>query len=140
MRYVLAKTDACDSASEVSNSVNGLVAIRWVAMAWSQVEEETVRKCFRKAGILNSDMAVIERDEDDPFAEADRYMALQSLIDKTMSGTEACPLEEYIYGDDDLAVCTDIDDSSWESTFFSTLCQDPDEEASEMKKMSRKIQ
>ena len=33
--------------------VSQLNAIRWVAMAWSLVEEETIRKCFRKAGILN---------------------------------------------------------------------------------------
>ena len=131
LRYVLAKIDECDSASEVNKSVNVLVAIRWVAMAWSQVEEETVRKCFRKAGVLNSDMAVVERDEDDPFAEADECVALQSLIDKTMSENEACLLEEYVNGDKDLAVCRDIDDSSWESTFFATLSQEPDEKASE---------
>ena len=100
-------------------------------MAWSQVEEETVRKCFRKAGVLNSDMAVVERDEDDPFAEADECVALQSLTDKTMSENTACPLEEYVNGDEDLAVCRDIDDNSWESTFFATLGQKPDKEASE---------
>ena len=63
-------------AKEVSKSVNGLVAIRWVAMAWSQVKEETIRKCFCKAGILGTDMSVVERDEQDPFSEADEYMAL----------------------------------------------------------------
>ena len=42
-------------------------------MAWSLVEEETVRKCFRKAGVLDLDM----RDEEDPFSEADEYVALQ---------------------------------------------------------------
>ena len=43
---------------------------------------------------------------------------------------EACPLEECVNGDEDLAVCRDVDDSSWESTFFATLGQEP-EEASE---------
>ena len=116
MRYVLAKIDECDSASDVSKSVNVLVAIRWVAMAWSLVKEETVRKCFRNAGILDSDMAVVVRDEEDPFPAADECMALQGLIDKTMSGHEACPLEEYVNGDSDLPVCLDVDDNSWENT------------------------
>ena len=96
----------------------------------SLVEEETIRKCFRKAGILDLDMAVVERDEEDPFSEADECVALQSLIDKTISGHEACPLEEYINGDEDLAVCRDINDNSWESTFFKNLGQE-DEEVSD---------
>ena len=50
----------------------------------SLVEEETIRKCFRKAGILDLDIAVVERDEEDPFSEADECVALQSLIDKTI--------------------------------------------------------
>ena len=47
-----------------------------------------------------------------------------------MSGHEACPLEEYINGDEDLAVCRDINDNSWESTFFKNLGQE-DEEVSD---------
>ena len=66
---------------------NGMVSGR-------TVEEETVRKCFRKAGVLNSDIAVVECDEEDPFAEADEYVALQNFIDKTTSENEACPLTE----------------------------------------------
>jgi len=131
LRYVLAKIDECDSAREISNSVNVLVAIRWVAMAWTKVGEETIRKCFRKAGVLDSSMAVVERDEEDPFAEADVHVALQSLIDKTVSENDACPLEEYVNGDEDLAVCRDTNDSSWESTFFETLGQEQDSEESE---------
>ena len=130
LRYILAKIDECDSASDVSKSITVLVAVRWIAMAWSLVEEETIRKCFRKAGILDLDMAVVERDEEDPFSEADECVALQSLIDKTMSSHEACPLEEYINGDEDLAVCRDINDNSWESTFFKNLGQE-DEEVSD---------
>ena len=42
-------------------------------MAWSQVEEEIIKKCFHKAGVLNSDMAVVEHDGEDPFAEADEF-------------------------------------------------------------------
>ena len=131
LRYVLAKIDECDSAREISNSINVLIAIRWVAMAWTKVGEETIRKCFRKAGVLDSSMAVVERDEEDPFAEADARVALQSLINKTVSENDACPLEEYVNGDEDLAVCRDTNDSSWEGTFFETLGQEQDTEESE---------
>ena len=50
-----------------------------------------------------------------------------------MSKIEACPLEEYINGNGDLAVSRN---SSWESTFFASLGQEP-EEASEDEQGSR---
>ena len=132
LKYVLGKIDECDSASEVSKSVNVLVAIRWVALALSKVQQETIRKYFHEAGILDSDMAIVERDVGDPFAEADERVALQGLIDKTMSENEACTLQEYVNGEEDLPVCREIDNGSWESSFFETLGQVPeDEEASE---------
>ena len=42
LRYVLSKIDTCDSASDVVKSVDILVAIRWVALAWSQITAETI--------------------------------------------------------------------------------------------------
>ena len=48
-------------------------------------------------------------------------VALQRLIDITVSEKDACLLEEYVNGDENLAVCRDTNDSSWESTFFETL-------------------
>ena len=76
-------------------------------------------------------MAVVERNEEDPFTEADECVVLQSLIDKTMTENEACPFEEYVNGDEDLAVCKDVDDSNWEGSFFATSGQEEDKEASE---------
>ena len=41
----------------------------------AKVEEEPSElKCFCKAGVLDSDMAVVERDGEDPFAEADEFL------------------------------------------------------------------
>ena len=76
LRHVLAKIDECSCASEVVKSINVLVAIRWVAMAWSKVQEETIQKCFRRAGVLNSDLTVVVRNEEDPFLAADECEVL----------------------------------------------------------------
>ena len=41
--------------------VNILVTIQWVAMASSQVTAETIMKCFRKAGMLDRELDVVNR-------------------------------------------------------------------------------
>ena len=38
LRYVLSKIDQCKTASEVANSLNILISIRWVAQAWKEVK------------------------------------------------------------------------------------------------------
>ena len=68
-RSVLSKIDKCDSASDVVKSVDILVAIRWVALAWSQVTTETITTCFKKAGILDVGLDMVNRgieDDSDP--------------------------------------------------------------------------
>ena len=97
LRYVLAKINECDTASDVSKSVNILTAIKWVANAWD------ISKCFRNAGILSDSMGVITRglnenddSDDDPFLESDQCLiGLQTLIDKTVH--EGCNVDQYIY-------------------------------------------
>ena len=84
---------------DVVNFVNILVAIRWVAKAWSMVKAETISKCFRKAEILDSAMYVVTRgledDDEDPFLDSDVRM-LQSLIDKTMTAGRVLALGRMI--------------------------------------------
>ena len=48
-----------------------------------------------------------------------------------MSKNNACLLEEYVNGDKDLAVCRDVNDSSWEGTFYVTLGQEQGTKESE---------
>lgn len=57
--------------SEVTSSLNILMAIRWVAPAWMDVKEETIHKCFQSAMILGSALDVVSCDmgEDDPFMD-----------------------------------------------------------------------
>ena len=126
---VLSKIDECENASAVVKSVNILihVAIRWMATAWSQVREETIAKCFRKAGILNDSLDVITcpimADDSHPFLEVDERLEIQSLIDKTMPTGKGCSVEEYLKGDNDLSVCTDFDSNTWDANFLSQLGQ-----------------
>jgi len=60
----------------VVKSINILIALSWVAKAWSLTRAETIARCFRKAGVLNADPGVISCDleeEDNPFLEAKSY-------------------------------------------------------------------
>ena len=114
-----------------NQSIAILVAIRWVAMAWSQVTAETITKCFRKAGILDGGLDVVNRgveDDSDPFIEADERIELEGLIEKTGDG--GCSLDEFLTGDSDLPVCVEMDNDNWDETFFDQLGQNQDEVAS----------
>ena len=132
LQHVLARIDECDTATEVAKSVNILVAIRWVAKAWLAVKETTIRKCFRKAGVLDStlNVASCDLDDEDPFLAVDE-MALQGLIDQTMTGCDHCPLKEYVNGEDEVPVCMDANSETWEEDFFNHLGQDEDQDHEE---------
>ena len=89
---ILARIDEYDTATDVANSVNILVAIRWVVKAWVAVKETTICKSFVKIGILDSTLNVVscDLDDEDPFLAADESMALQGLIDETTTGCDHC--------------------------------------------------
>ena len=44
LKYVLSKIDGCSTATDVVKSVNTLIAVRWVAKAWSMVKAETISR------------------------------------------------------------------------------------------------
>ena len=124
----LSKIDECDTATEVVKSINILVALRWVAKAWSLVKPETILKCFRKAGILTSDLDVVTVEvENDPFLEADMRMEMQSMINKTVLPGGTCDVNEYLQGDDELPVCVDLDSDNWDTNFMDQLVEDEEE-------------
>ena len=109
-------------------SINILIALRWVVQAWLLVTADTIAKCFRKAGIPNADLNVIAcnlEEEDDPFLEADMRMEVQSLIEKIMPTDGRCNVDEYL--NDDLPVCMELDNDSWEAGFLKQLGQEEQE-------------
>jgi len=70
---------------------------------------------------------VICRDipDDDPFLEADKLVELGRLIEKTGS------VDEFVGGDDDLAVCVEMDGDNWQSAFRDELINDPGQDEDE---------
>lgn len=122
---MLAKIGTCDRATDVIKSVNDLVAIRWVALVWSNVREEKSRSvserlvCLAKIWQLLLAMSWIHSQQ-----LITNLRPLQGLIDKTMSGHESSTLEEYVNGDTDLLVGVDKDGDDWEETFLTHLAQE----------------
>ena len=84
LKYVVANIDQYKSAMEVTNSVNILVAIRWVAQAWEKVKASPIKICFRRAGILNDYMPSVVSCEIDPFFDLDEDKNLQEVINQAM--------------------------------------------------------
>ena len=120
---MITKIDTANYASDVISSINVLVAIRWVALAW-KVKATTITKCFKKAGILNNNLDVLEVSSDDPFPDVDETMSIGSLISTAMGSLESCSVDQYVNGDDNLQVCVDTDGDQWEAHFMESLAQD----------------
>ena len=129
LHYILTKIDSCSSASEVAKSVNVLTAIWWIAHAWNEVKAETIVKCFKTAGILTSEFDVVSTciNESDPFDDIEATLELGDLIERTV-GNNSCPASEYINGDEDVPVCAEFEDETWEESFFQSLMDEDGQE------------
>ena len=126
LKYVLSKIEVCETGSELAKSVNVLLAIRWIAKAWDSVREETIKKCFRKAGVVGDDGRVPSRQEEDPFADLDddedSDQEIGALVTEVMGNGEQCSADEYINGDEDLDCYFDSTHNDlWENDFFRML-------------------
>ena len=80
-------------------------------------------------------MHVVTREKEEPFLEADEYAGFQGLTDRVMGGQDSsrgcmleARLEEYVNGDNDLPVCTNMDSDTWNETFLSNLTEDINDE------------
>ena len=140
LHHILTKIEECDSANEVVKSVTILNAIRWVSATWGKVTPETIKKCFRKAGILNKDFQVVTRDcecdsEEDPFMDLDvtsNMEDLESLMSQVTTGDSSCSVEEFINVDSELPVCQDIYDDKWDQEFLNHITQESSTEETEV--------
>ena len=128
LRFVLSKIDASEMASEFTKSVSILHAIRWIAQAWEADQPETVKKCFRKAGILDESFSVVSRlcEDRDPFENIDIDISadsreIEALIHKLGPTEASCSVTEFVTGDDNVLVCFELDEDQWEEQFFSSI-------------------
>lgn len=130
LTYILSKIDECTSASELAKSVDVLQAIRWIGQAWSNVSSDTIKKCFRNAGILDKEFKVVSEGMviEDPFADLDGDSMADNSNDDEVELAElieqVCEdppdLEMYLNFDQDI-MCQEFDDDNWNDEFFSEL-------------------
>ncbi|XP_065832947.1 tigger transposable element-derived protein 6-like [Oscarella lobularis] len=123
LKYVIAKIDEATCASEIAKSLTILYAIRWVAAAWKRVSPETIKKCFRKAGVTNVDFEIVSADnyEEDPFAdlEEDQSAGELNFLIRQLTDEENVPDAAEI--EKDLPICEEFSDVTWEEEFFARL-------------------
>ena len=86
------------------------------------VTVQTISKCIRRAGILNSEMDIdsCNMEEDDPFLAMDEEADFVSL----MNDVVPVSCVEYVNGEDDIPVCNDMDKLAWEEDFMKQLGQE----------------
>jgi len=53
LRSLLAAVGKFNTATEFAKSVTVFDAIRWIGSVWNNVREETIHKCFRRAGFAS---------------------------------------------------------------------------------------
>ena len=86
-----------------------------------------IQKCFRRAGILNTDLGVQTLCEDeDPFQDIDIQVGMSSLISTSMGTLSHCSLDEYIDGDNSRPTCVDIDGQDWDGSWLNSLTYEPE--------------
>lgn len=140
MRYIVTKIESASTAADIVKSVNVLNAIRWIAEAWKDVQPIVIKKCFRKAGILDKDFHVVRKevisqdpfqdlDEEEEEEEEDLDTELQELIERS-NILDSCTASNFIAADEDLPICVDLDSARWEDDFFAELELDSESSSS----------
>ena len=104
--------------------MNVLQAMRWIAMSWNDVSEETVIKCFIKSGILNSEQesnALVVADNNiDPFAGFQSEISNVEDIAQQAERVDTIGIKETVSSSFDPPSCQELPDS-WEANFFNKL-------------------
>ena len=67
-----------NTATELAKSVTVFGAIRWISSAWNNVREETILKCFRRAGFASPETDLQE--QEDSTSESDLVSALPEAL------------------------------------------------------------
>jgi hypothetical protein len=57
MQSLILNVEEADSSYALARSISVLDAVKWIGLAVKKIKAETVRKCFVKAGLGESDVA-----------------------------------------------------------------------------------
>lgn len=119
LRYVATKNAELHRPFEIANSVDIVLAMKWIAQAWEQVSEVKVCEAFRQANILLDDVTV-------PTYSSGSDVDIEPLIESSMSmimpSEELCSVDEYINFDEKVQVCLETS-ISLSSPAYSTRQQ-----------------
>src|SRR5215510_12358328 len=77
LHSLLAAIGKFNSATEFAKSVTVFDAIRWISSAWNNVQEETILKCFQRAGFASPEQ---EQEQEDSTSESDLVSALPEAL------------------------------------------------------------
>lgn len=121
LRHVVSHLDSTQlSASEIAQTVDVLMAIRWIKAAWEQVKSSVIVNCFKHCGAIPEAVDTTE-DEQDPFADiATDTAALGELVSRMQGEITA---NEYGSADDDLSTCFTFNNpGEWRDELREEIC------------------
>jgi len=78
LHSLLAAVAKFNTATEFAKSVNVFDAIRWISSSWNNVREETILKCFRRAGFASPETGL--QGQEDSISESDLVSALPEAL------------------------------------------------------------
>ena len=78
LHNLLAAIGKCITATEFAKSVTVFDAIRWISSSWNNVREETILKCFRRAGFASPETELHE--QEDSTSKSDLVSALPEAL------------------------------------------------------------
>ena len=109
VKHALAKIkDTPHTASEITKSIDVLMAIRWIKHAWDSVRSNTITNCFKHCGFFCG-----SADISDPFADLDDQDEFDADLEDQVSQFDGdMSANSYVNCDDDLATCTTFEDAS----------------------------
>ena len=120
LRHVVLQLDSTElSASRITQTVDVLMAIRWIKIAWEQVKSSVIANCFKHCGAIPGD--ITEGDEQDPFTDIAADTATLGELVSCMQGEITA--NEYSTADDDLNTCfTFSNPSEWRDELREEIC------------------
>ena len=124
LKFVISRVNDKKTASEIVKEVDVLKAIRWVKEARYQVDEETIRKCFRKCGFIPE---VCEEFESNDQIDTESEQLVRHIDGDASSA-------DYIDADDMVPFCRepiDLSNEEWRSLLRNEVSSSKTDENAE---------